>query len=278
MDVISQSHTVANFTHSWIEHNQENNRDYKGCKYRINHPYFRKFTIMFVAILFGIHGIVILDTVVSHFNYAVPYCNKLVTQHNEYYDKLYTNQSEMILDEDLFAARPELFFWNHCLFKVYPFDTTCDCRIFQYDYYEQEVTNDPLEAKQVFNIDILNGLKRVMTQFRMMEKFELEEPRIMFAEFNDSYWDSMGITPRLNLTDDVFNSGKLQIFNILQTPTTTYLSEKIGELQFLQYLSIVDTEIVNYPPSIGKLSNLQYLWLRRNELVTRLNQFQHYVN
>ena len=68
-----------------------------------------------------------------------------------------------------FYVGPELFFWESCSFKVYPFDTKCDCHVFT--YYADVFHDDYIfEAKEIFNIDIFDGLTNPMRKFRMIER------------------------------------------------------------------------------------------------------------
>ena len=268
LDVMIQSiAATAAFGYSWIDHNQKYNVQLQGWKDYINHRYFRKLIITLIGIFFAIYGSTILYTVLSHFHHAVLYCSRISMQRQHFYD-FQINHTEITFDHALFLERPELFFYDQCEFPVYPFDTVCDCRVFRITAVDicpwSDRFNCAREIKRHFNVSIMEALKSVMTNFRMMEKLKIQGIRRLFGYggYTLSELNKLGITTQMNLTDDIFKSKKLQVLSIHHLQTTSYLSEKIGELSDLQYLVIVDTEIVTFPESIGRLNQLQYLELR----------------
>eukprot|EP01084_Bolivina_argentea_P305985 528669_1 len=106
----------------------------------------RKMIMTIVSVIFICYGITLLLLVLSHFNYSIDYCNILVNEQYKFINFLNKNQtyidSEIYeFDNDisnLLNDNSELFWWEFCDYKVYPFDlngnNVCQCRNFKLDF------------------------------------------------------------------------------------------------------------------------------------------------
>ena len=145
----------------------------------------------------------------------------------------------------LLESNPELFVWNHCLYRVYPFGgDECQCRVFVLDWNELTSSESERVSLHLPQSRILEG---ILTRWTMLEKFKTIG------------WNA-GVDPFV-FTDNMFNAKWMRAFEWKGIRTGS-LPNAVSQWKHLEYLSFEDTENFGaLPPEFGVLTNLKSLIL-----------------
>eukprot|EP01084_Bolivina_argentea_P188642 324679_1 len=216
---------------SWITSTRKINIKLKVKDY-IQHPIAKQVYMTLLSILFSLYGIIVLIMVNSHFDFAISYCNKAVV----YRTNFDVNSSSDPIMQNVLNKHPELLFWKDCFYKVYPFDTVCDCRNFQKDvhlYWWQT----PSYYKNNFNVSLDEIPLYVFKNWRMLEKFKWDFLNEIYATDNEL----IDKNPKpLNLTKDAFIATHLRIFHI-EHQKVGYIDDAISNWKQLEYFTLTQS-------------------------------------
>merc|ERR1712129_297615 len=92
----------------------------------------------------------------------------------------------------LLSSNPELFFWNECLFKVYPFtvgNVPCQCRVAVIDWDQLNTTAS--QRSDHFNLTQIDVISSMLTRWTMLEKFRTRKAESSFADDLFNFTESM---------------------------------------------------------------------------------------
>eukprot|EP01083_Nonionella_stella_P221627 791616_1 len=218
---------------------------------------YKKRVICIVSAVLIIYGSIVLGLVMSHFSHATTYCNQLVDETTDFYDRLEEGEVITIAQPNLFDEKPELFLFDHCMEPHYPFDTICDCKAFYFHFPDNIKWNNVIELKQYLNIDLITALETVMRSFKSLRKLEISGVRQAFDGINHTQTLHQ-IKDKMSLTEDMFVATELQILILNDIPSTASISGQLGALHKLEYLSIANTEITDLPWSMNDLHRISY--------------------
>eukprot|EP01083_Nonionella_stella_P172727 593701_1 len=98
-------------------------------------PIAKRVYMVVLSIVLTAYGIVLFALVTSHFDYANTYCNQFVTYKTALAQHIAKSSNDTPVYEAALNDHPELYFWDWCFYKVYPFDSICDCRNFRASFY-----------------------------------------------------------------------------------------------------------------------------------------------
>ena len=234
----------------------------------------RKLLIVVIALCFGIYGIVLISLVFSHFDESISYCSSIVDELNNLemqYANSTVNTSGLLLTEEkqnILDLHPELFLYDYCEFKVYPFgddqagNKKCDCRQFSSDNVNNYILDvwpvpDLLESFDIRLVDMLSGM---LLNWKMLEKFEWSHYKRLY---NNIEIDA----PRFNFTHEMFGAIKMRVFILSSTPII-YIDESISNWKLLSILRLTDDDLVTLPQSIGNLPELGYVDISETETLS----------
>eukprot|EP01083_Nonionella_stella_P126661 383459_1 len=223
----------------------------------------KRISIVSVALMFGIYGIALISKVSDHFTTAISYCST-VSDDLDRLDLVY-NQSGAgyALPSDtqtILTQHNELFVWDLCLFKVYPFgltsegDPICECREFK---TPNDMSSSPRfawsvdELSEYFGVSLMDIFVCVLREWHMLQTFRWRKMSTVYKKSNRA-------TPSVNMTQDMFNARKMRVFQITQIPIT-HVDDAISNWKLLAFLDISESDFVALPDSIMELKNLQYL-------------------
>eukprot|EP01083_Nonionella_stella_P153058 491287_1 len=135
----------------------------------------KKQTILIaLALCYVIYGVGVLSYVMRHLNQAQRYCASV--QETNYYEdgQLQTNRTVLNREQRaLLQSNPELFFFDKCLYKVYPFVDNhhhpCQCRVFVIDWHDTVSTAE--ERHSYFNLTQPVILTHMLQHWVQLEKF-----------------------------------------------------------------------------------------------------------
>ena len=223
-----------------------------------------------MSTVFISYGLCIIIAVLMHFKEAKIYCDsvRLIRKDLAYY--LYnSNETEYYFDNEigtLLKDNSELFLWDHCQFKVYPFDLNghhendiCQCRNFQVDWWqddksavEQYVDGLYLEDVEiVFDVDINEVLMNIFRKWYMLERIMIVYDDYISTDLN---WTV------INLENDMFDAKRMQAVHI-DGVFMNNITNSISNWKNLVYLQLINNfNISSFPPTINQLTHLQYLY------------------
>ena len=220
----------------------------------------------------------ILVFTVRHIGLSEEYCHS-VRESNYYNPNGSFIGIEDIPKQDLeiLQQNPELFYWDKCLYKVYPFtnggDIPCQCRVFVIDWTDLHTTAE--QRSLYFNLtqnDILTGM---LQHWTMLEKFRTNNPEHSFGTFSFKFTSSMFKSVHMRAFEwtfaaiDSFEIGisswklleylKFEESHGLNGNGVFFLPSDFGQLQEMKYLSFIISGMKEIPSSICNLTQLSVL-------------------
>eukprot|EP01083_Nonionella_stella_P021709 60146_1 len=223
--------------------------------------------LLILSIIFVSYGITALVLVQSHFNYAIEYCDSLTKVKHEYVEFIATDHLNVTYEFDtttrqLLNDNSELFWWDKCSYKVYPFDLSgrsnvCQCRIFylSFDHKHNVIQHEYIDwnanqLNQYFGIDAVSTLMNVVRRFYMLEKLGIYGVDSVYNTNKDDKPQ-----PRFNFTKDMFRATKLKVF-AWDRLRIGYIDNAMSNWQELVYFELRRSE-ATLPSSFDQLTNVE---------------------
>eukprot|EP01083_Nonionella_stella_P195393 719810_1 len=138
----------------------------------------RRCILIMISLIYIVYGIGVLWVVMHHLQHAKQYC-AMISEPQFFMDGKLNINSTILNDEQskLLQRNPELFFWDHCLYKMYPFvnrkDSTynhpCQCRVFVIDW--DDTISTATQRNVYFNLTQPIILTNMLTHWFSLEKF-----------------------------------------------------------------------------------------------------------
>eukprot|EP01083_Nonionella_stella_P137210 417533_1 len=222
-------------------------------------PIAKRVYMVVLSIVLTAYGIVLFALVTSHFDYANTYCNQFVTYKTALAQHIAKSSNHTPVYEAALNDHPELYFWDWCFYKVYPFDSICDCRNFQASLYNPDrniYINDKYlfevdEMKIYFNLSLDEMPLYILSKWRMLEKFQ-------WGKCIEAYEDQLQTTPNpVNLTKQMFIAKKMRIFDF-DHALLDYIDDAISNWKDLEYFYSTETRLEQLPSTFGTLQNLKF--------------------
>eukprot|EP01083_Nonionella_stella_P197949 727284_1 len=141
-----------------------------------------RYSIAGISLLFIAYSITLLVVVIHHITAAETYCNSA------------RNSTEIV------TIYPELFFYDYCAYKVYPFSMeneishSCQCRVFQIDWKEETIP-DYLNGS-VSEVRVIDG---ILSRWTMLEKFETKNSIVKHVTTEFELKSSHFVSPHMKL-------------------------------------------------------------------------------
>lgn len=208
------------------------------------------------------YGTAILSATILHFEFATKHCRSLIAEQERLNEALAANATYIHRRDEhteyLLESHSELFYWDFCEYKVYPFDVSggddvCQCRVFRmvYDkvfdsknYHQIKYTASELsEFWAITNITEIIG--NIFRRWHMMEKLEIRNTRKWSME-------------PLYLSEDMFVAEHLKVFVFTGTPIV-HFDDAVRNWHELVYFHLSESELTRFPSSFSTLTNLEYL-------------------
>ena len=244
----------------------------------------KQLTVSMIAALFMIYGITLLCVAVEHFRISHAHCHS-VTE-----GMFNINGSTLRPPSDsemkTLSSNPELFVWDQCLYKVYPFtndeEHRCQCRVFVIDW-ESDLQSTASEREEYFNLTQETIMEGVLAHWSMLEKLKTSYFEESSVESNFSWtasvsnvhlkaveWHNLKIQ---TIHRDVFMIwNQLEYFRIQNTFKMPAFPDSFGGLNKLRYLELDQSGIPELPLSICDLTNLEVVWVLGEGGITELPQ------
>eukprot|EP01083_Nonionella_stella_P047667 127571_1 len=217
-------------------------------KSKSNHKVLKQLCLVFVAILFTTYGMAILSYTINHIQTSTKLCD-IVS------DTQWFSNDEI----EILSSNPELYLWDHCLYKVYPFTRSrnkrdsCQCRVLVVDWNDLDSTEENTKRSHL-NLTqnfVLNG---ALSHWYMLEKFH-----------------TLGVvdTPQngFNMTSSVYKSVHMKAFD-WRGVFILSIEDGIGAWKELEYLAFVETQWMQHlPADFGQLDSIQYLYFQKTGLL-----------
>eukprot|EP01083_Nonionella_stella_P219053 784976_1 len=234
--------------------------------------------LIVLALVYIIYGVGVLSYVINHVRQAEQYCGMI--EESNYFEDGEFNVNSTILNKqqhELLQNNPELFFWNKCLYKVYPFlgndlesvyHHACQCRVLVMDWSDTMTT--PYERNTYFNLTQPIILSGMLKHWFQLEKFRTNEKertsslqgtiiteQMFIAEHIKAFeWTSAKIEC---IEPGISRWNQLEYFKLQQTSLPYGIPNDFHEMGSMKYLSLVDNGLTTFPDSICKLTNLEIL-------------------
>ena len=238
---------------NWINQNPSNRR-IKQC------------FLSLVALLFVVYGVLLLSFVTAYMEAAVDHCASATES------VLLQDGSLSIGSESTrtLKTNPELFVWDQCRFKVYPFtfdeQYRCQCRVFVIDWDDLESSANDWEKWNLTQISILEGM---LTHWTMLEKFRttsLDQNEYELFNFTPNMFDSVHMkafeweyVQNESIPSEISQWKQLEHLRFGDVDDLTILPDELGQLSNLKSLSFQDFQMSPFPLFICNLTNLETL-------------------
>ena len=218
--------------------------------------WIKRLILMFISIGFVLYGLYVFTSTLSYFYEAEPYCDSIMESkfiiNGSFVD---LNNSALNFNDSqykLLETNPELFLYDKCQYKVYPFTNdgnyNCQCRVFVMDWNDLQTNKQ--ERKQYLNLNQQDLLYAALSHWYMLEKF----------------W-SLGIEPggavytEYHINESMLTARNMKAFE-LDGIRVTRIDERVSNWERLQYFTLKETLMDELPESFGGLLDLRYLHLR----------------
>eukprot|EP01083_Nonionella_stella_P168520 569140_1 len=218
--------------------------------------------LVVMSLMYIAYGLFILISVSIHITNAQSHC-KLIQESN------FPNDTDSIhvlsnQQQHLFKTNPELFVWENCLYKVYPFTTAdykCECRVFDMEWQDTK-------SMERFDLTHPELLTAALNHFVMLEKFRSISHFGSSTSINSSMYKAVHMkafelthTKILAFDEGISSWSRLEYLKFDNSQITEALPDDFGQLKELIYLSFTETYLQFFPESICNLTKLQVLEL-----------------
>ena len=273
---ISMTTATKSYDKSWIDKN-----DY-------NHPecirILKQSMLSTIALAFIGFGIFVAASSVAWVQSSEAHCNSVME--STWFDSNGTalfDENETIPDSvwQTFADNPELFVWDQCQYKVYPFVTDdvyrCQCRVFIINW--DELRSSAEDRAEKFNLTQPEIMSGALNHWYMLEKLKTEgvggdatqsiqltasinSPFLRVFEWRDATIDSNGTT--------ISSWHLLEFLLISGTPLMGRLPVSLRDSNQIKYLSLAHNGLLELSPAICNLHQLDVLNIENEYLLSSL--------
>eukprot|EP01084_Bolivina_argentea_P182215 314615_1 len=234
-----------------------------------------------ISVLYIFYGIFLSIFVNDYINDSKTYCNA-VKESKYFTNKTFMFNNMSTTELNILKQNPELFLWDNCLYKVYPFSTNskkqfnCQCRVMVINDW-RNLNSSVYDRHKYFNLTqqiILNGM---FENWFMLEKF-----RSVYSEERDlsnTYYISNGIysatimrafeiifTKVASLETGISRWKNLEYFKLEDVKEITFLPSDFHKLKTLKYLSLIQTGLTSFSSQICNLKKLEILQFQWNTI------------
>ena len=269
-NIITTPIISTNDTISWVVNNTsiiDNNSatsnasdsvtdDLQNYVQNLRSKHLRKIPLLSISIIFIIYGIVIMERVFTHFSFAETYCNKLTDEQTKFIEFINgdANVTQYKFDtnvQDLFDANSELFLFQFCENKVYPFDINghrdlcCQCRNFR--FHQDEFQWNYKELEEYFGVDLVEMAMNIFRKWYMLEKVEFKDVDQVYQPQNP---------PGFNFTADMFHAKELKVFSFERSPIV-HFDDKISNWKALVHFVSHRSGSFEIPTTFNKLIQMK---------------------
>eukprot|EP01083_Nonionella_stella_P106357 306791_1 len=228
--------------------------------------------ISVTALCYIVYGIVLLVLVTQYLKQSEAHCN-LVKESNYFHmiNGSIVMDNVTLSDEEirLLQVNPELFMYDACLYKMYPFTkderTKCQCKVL--------VIEEWTEPKSIFNVTQQRILIGMLQNWFMLEKFRTKgglQPGVEITMDTSLYkarnmkafeWSYYNIIVN---QEGISNWDQLEYLKFEEVTDLQFSSNDIGELKQLKQLSLISTGLREFPEAICDMTHLDVLQIRLN--------------
>eukprot|EP01083_Nonionella_stella_P247380 857758_1 len=229
-----------------------------------------------IALVYMIYGVAMLSYVINHVHQAEQYCN-LIEESNYFEDgELNINSTELSKQQhELLQSNPELFFWNKCLYKVYPFlgngvkyRHACQCRVLVIDW--SETMSTAYDRNTYFNLTQPIILSSMLKHWFQLEKFRTNQKELTSSLQGTPITKEMFIAKHMKAFEWTFAKIGCIAQGISEWKQLEYLKLQHASLPFgipndfdglesMKYLSFEENGLPAFPDSICSLTSLEFL-------------------
>eukprot|EP01083_Nonionella_stella_P228386 809465_1 len=218
--------------------------------------------LVFIALLYIVYGGGVLYYVTDHLQSASKHC-QLIRESNFFVDDTPNITAFALNDQQsaLLQSNPELFFWDNCMWKVYPFlgadvesryHHRCQCRVFVMDWKQTKSTAN--QRRIYFNISQPVILQNMLQHWFMLEKVKTTGSEREYI--------------RTRITSSMFLARNIKAFEWTNSKIDC-IEKGISNWKQLEYLKFGEISLVyELPNDFGGLTSLKYLSFDNNGLQT----------
>eukprot|EP01083_Nonionella_stella_P106358 306793_1 len=234
--------------------------------------------ISVTALCYIVYGIVLLVLVTQYLKQSEAHCN-LVKESNYFHmiNGSIVMDNVTLSDEEirLLQVNPELFMYDACLYKMYPFTkderTKCQCKVLVIEDWT-DLKSSKMQ-RETFNVTQQRILIGMLQNWFMLEKFRTKGGKQVGVEvtmdtslykarnmkaFEWSYYNII-----VN-QEGISNWDQLEYLKFEEVTDLQFSSNDIGELKQLKQLSLISTGLREFPEAICDMTHLDVLQIRLN--------------
>eukprot|EP01083_Nonionella_stella_P017682 49529_1 len=238
---------------------------------------FKTSVLVMIALVYIITGIVIVSVVTNTINESKEYCDS-VKESKYFSNGTFNNHTLSLHEQRLLASNPELFYWDLCLYKVYPFTSNpthkCQCRVFVIDWTKLNSTMQ--QRRTHFNLTQQKILTGALRNWNMLEKFSSakvegeysEQYIITESEVNAPFLKAFEVQfAQLLLPEDISGWNKLNYLK-LEENGLDMLPNSASAFTQMKYLSIINNPLTTFPTAVCEWIHLEILEIQWTQNIT----------
>eukprot|EP01083_Nonionella_stella_P016728 46723_1 len=236
---------------SWVNSNPKN-------------KIWKQLCIAFVSMVFIAYGVCLFVFALDHITTSEKYCDVLADLDSKLFSDIdaTNNITLSAVEMKMLTSHPELYLWDKCMYKVYPFafdeQYKCQCRVFVVDWNRLQSTES--QRRSHLNLTQETILNKTLHRWHMLEKFHtagtIDVPQT-----------------GLDVTSSFYKSVHMKAFDWRDIYITD-VEDGISAWNEMEYLAFVETQwITRLPADFGQLHSIQYLYLEKTGLSEIGNTF-----
>eukprot|EP01083_Nonionella_stella_P016088 44970_1 len=215
--------------------------------------------LLLISLIYIVYGVGVLWFSLDHIQHAQDHC-KMIDERNYFINETFNVNSTKLNSEQhkLLLNNPELFFWNKCLYKVYPFSDEnsmyhhqCQCRVLVINW--EETISTVNQRRLYFNLTQSIILRNMLTHWYQLEKFRTlgqEEQAVRTA-----------------ITKSMFVAKHMKAFE-WEIAKINCIERGISGWTHLEYFKLKDTLVYQIPDDFKGLNAMKYVSFEGNALQT----------
>ena len=243
----------------------------------------RTIVLSVVSLALIVCGVLILTLVSGHINASVEHCDSVKESNYFANGSRTTNISLSDEEMDRLDAHPELFVWDKCLYKVYPFTRNtqhhpCQCRVVVIEDWRDESMESTYAQRQALHSNLTQQriIGGMLGNWFMLEKmrtayaegdfsvqFELSASMFTAKYMRAFEWTSAKIS---HIADSISVWQSLEYLHFANIQSISALPSDLHQLKWLKYLSLVHTGLTEFSEQICNLTQLSILRFQWNDI------------
>eukprot|EP01083_Nonionella_stella_P195392 719808_1 len=234
----------------------------------------RQCILIAISLIYIVYGVGVLWFVIRHLQHAQHHC-AMVNESQFFVNGELNINSTMLKKEqtELLQSNPELFFWNKCLYKVYPIfiHHPCQCRVLVMDW--EHTLSSSEQRDTYFNLTQPIILSNMLRHWFSLEKFRTngkENQKDISIIDTTTIRKSMFVAQHMKAFEwtiakiDCIERGisewkQLEYFKLKDVTIPFGIPNDFAGLQSMKYLSLEGNGLQTFPDTICNLTNLQVL-------------------